>query len=154
MTTTSYRVSRCTDPRNAPQEIFWAEINGDKYLVRNEFVSSVREMVPVPALKDAIGTIKALLKRVEQCNAVDPKDVVNVARDRELFELRVQAQAFNLLLRFYETEPANAPHTIVMLKAHAKDLAAPHLMNDEQNREIDEASRRRTLGMKNQWGIK
>jgi len=151
MTDPRYRFSRCIDPRYAPQKIHWATVDDIK--VQRELVRAVSETVPRSAIIDAIADINAVLDRVETCEALDPEDVKNITRDRELFEIRINVESFGLLLRLYTVEPNWAPHTIVVLRVHAKHVTPGEDPNLEQDKEIDEASRRRVNGLATRWGL-
>jgi len=146
-----YRFSRCTDTRNAPQNLHWAKY--DDIDVEHELVEAVQAVVPAIDIIDTVTEIKAILTRVSSCNALDPEDVKNLSRDKALFEIRFQLDSVGLLLRLYVTEPDLAPHHIVILRAHAKKVGVSIDSRRLQNREIDEASRRRVKGMPKRWGL-
>ena len=80
------RLSRCTDPSNAPQRVHWAVV-GDIRTER-ELVTAVARHVARAALPDAIAEIKAVLQRIATCRAVDADDIKNISRERDLFEIR------------------------------------------------------------------
>lgn len=148
----SYRMSRCTDPSCAPQELRWAAVDDVKTV--HELVTAVRPHVPDAALPDVIADIKAVLRRVTTCEAVDPDDVKNISRDRNLFEIRIQLDAWGLLIRIYTAELPELPKVILVLHVHQKVIGVGDSETaDLQNAEIDIASRRLTLGRSTRWGL-
>lgn len=149
-----YRHSRCIDPANAPQAWHWAVIQGDPTLVWRELVAAIEPHISKAERPDVIGSIKAVLERVEQCRAVDPDDVRNIERNRDLWEIRFQLEPWDLVIRIYETEISLLPNHIVALLSHEKvvDVAADEIA-DLQNAQIDEATRRWVSGRASLWGI-
>ncbi|PUB21462.1 hypothetical protein C8K30_1145 [Promicromonospora sp. AC04] len=147
-----YRMSRCTDPSNAPQQLHWAVVSDTR--VERELVTAVLPHVPRAALPDAIADIKAVLQRITTCQAIDPDDVKNITRDRNLFEVRFQLESFGLLIRIYTAELPELPHHVLALHVHQKVIG---VTDDEtadlQNAEIDIASRRLALGHATRWGL-
>jgi len=152
--TIGYRVSRCTDGRNAPQHWWWAVVDGDPKRVWRELVAAVRPNVHPNAMPDVVGDIRAVLERVEACQAVDPDDVKNISRNRDLWEVRFQLETWNLVIRIYETEVGHLPEHMVALLAHEKvtDVADDEIA-DMQNAQIDEATARWVKGQPLNWGI-
>lgn len=149
-----YRFSRCTDVRNAPQTWHWATIDGDKYKVQRELADAIRTHVPAAARLDVVAEVKSIIERIEACQAIDPDQVQNLARDRNLWEVRFQLQSARLCIRIYVTEIAILPEHIIALLAHRKvvDVGEDEIA-DLQNEEIDEASRRWVAGRANYWGV-
>lgn len=147
-----YRLSRCTDPCNAPQRVHWAVIGDTR--VERELVSAIAPHVARAALPDVIAEIRAVLQRIATCQAVDPADIKNIARDRELFEIRFQLASFGLLMRIYTAEPEDLPRHVIALRVHQKVIGVSDAETvDLQNHEIDIASRRFVLGRSTRWGL-
>ena len=149
-----YRHSRCLEKANAPQNVVFACIDGDERTVVREMQDAVRSSVAPEVLADAIGQLRALITRVERCEAVDPDDVRNISRDRDLWELRLDDQAFGVHVRIYVTEIPEFPHLLIALHAHAKFIdGTEEEIAAKQNAAIDEASRRWAAGRHDRWGI-
>lgn len=147
-----YRLSRCTDPANAPQSIHWAVI--DDIHVERELVTAVVPHVVRAALPDVVAEIKAVLQRIATCRAVDPDDIKNIARDRDLFEIRFQLPSFGLLIRIYTAELKELPRHVVALHVHQKVIGVSEAETaDLQNQQIDLASRRLAQGRATRWGL-
>ena len=147
-----YRLSRCTDPSNAPQRVHWAVV-GDIRAER-ELVTAVAPHVPHAAIPDAIAEIKAVLQRISTCQAVDPDDIKNISRDRDLSEIRFQLASFGLLIRIYTAEPGDLPSHVIALHVHQKVIGVSDTETaDLQNHEIDVASRRLSRGRPTRWGL-
>lgn len=123
-------------------------------MVWRELIDAVVQHVPQAAWPEVRADIRTNLERIERCQALDPEDVKNVSRDRDLFEVRLQLETWSLLIRIYETEPPAMPHHIIALRSHRKVV---NVHSDEiarlQNDEIDIASRRLTAERVNQWGV-
>lgn len=149
-----YRYSRCTDSRNAPQVWHWAVVDGDPTVVWREMIDAVRPHVPPMALPEVRADIRVVLERVQACEALDPEDIKNIARDRDLWEIRFQLETWDLLIRIYETEVPDLPNHVVALVAHEKvtDVSDDEIA-DMQNEQIDRASRRWLDGRSSFWGI-
>jgi hypothetical protein len=147
-----YRLSRCTDPSNAPQCVHWAVIGGTR--VERELVTAVAPHVARAALPDVIADIKAVLQRIATCQAVDPDDIKNITWDRNLFEIRFQLEPFGLLIRIYTAEPEELPTHVIALHVHQKVIGVSDTETaDLQNSAIDIASRRLALGRPTRWGL-
>lgn len=149
-----YRLSRCVEQANAPQQWHWAAIDGDRSVVQRELLAAVKPHVPTGAWPEVRADIKVYIERIEACQAVDPEDIQNISRDRDLFEVRLQLDTWSLVVRIYTTEPRHMPHDVIALLAHRKvvDVAANKIA-DLQDAEIDEASRRLTAGRVIRWGV-
>lgn len=149
------RPSRCLDVANAPQVIHWAAVGGDPEVVSEELVSAVKLSVPPGQVVDAVSDIQALLGRIEHCQAVDPDDVVPVARYEYMWELRVDDKASGVHLRIYCAELPELPHTVIALHAHAKFVAGTDAeIKKRQDEAISVAALRFEAGEKSLWGIK
>lgn len=151
-----YRPARCLDKANAPQQMHWAPIDGDPRRVSSELAQAIRFFIEGrEALEEAMGQMRALIGRVEQCVAVDPEDIVNITRDRELWELRLDDQAQDMHVRVYCTQIAPLPHVLIALHVQAKDVSLPdEEILEAQNDAIDEASRRWRQGREDWWGLR
>lgn len=105
-------------------------------------------------MPEVTGAIRAVIERIEACQAVDPRDVRNITRNRDLFEIRFQLEPWNLVIRIYETEAKHLPQHMVALLAHQKmtDVSDDDIA-DLQNAEIDTATRRWLDGRSTNWGI-
>ena len=148
----AYRLSRCTDPSNAPQQVHWAVMGETR--VERELVTAVAPHVARAALPDVIAEIKAVLQRIATCQAVDPDDIKNITRDRDLFEIRFQLESFGLLVRIYTAEPEELPRHVIALRVHQKVVGVSDTETaDLQNSEIDVASKRLALGRPTRWGL-
>lgn len=147
-----YRLSRCTVLSNAPQQLHWAVVGDNK--VERALVTAVMPHVARSALPDVIADIKAVLQRITTCQAIDPDDVKNLTRDRNLFEIRFQLDSFDLVVRIYTAELAELPHHVIALRVHQKVIGVTNGETaDRQNDEIDIASRRLALGRATKWGL-
>lgn len=146
--------SRCLYEVNAPQSIHWATVDGDPACVAQELIGVVRAVVPTQHQIDAKADVMAVIERFESCRAIDPDDVVPVARDARLWEMRIELLAYALLIRVYETEIDELPAHIVALRAHRKHV---DLTDEEiraaQDAEIDIASSRYDGGRSVFWGL-
>jgi hypothetical protein len=121
-----------------------------------EFYDAIRQNVDAKAYIDAKAELAAVLERVLSCRAADPGDITNVARFRDLWEIRIQLGSFGLLMRIYETELDVLPVHIVALRAHAKKVAKldRQQITELQNDEIDIAIRRWQKGRNDLWGLR
>ncbi|PJJ77507.1 hypothetical protein CLV28_0727 [Sediminihabitans luteus] len=149
-----YRFSRCTESANAPQRLHWAVIGGDPRFVFNELATAIKAQVHPNALIDAIADLRAVLERIEQCAAVDPSDIKNITRNRDLWEMRFHLDTWGLIIRIYETEVRELPAHIVLLHAHQKVVdVRPEEIADLQNEQIDVATARWIEGRPSAWGL-
>lgn len=148
------RPSRCLDTDNAPLELQWAVIESDPVFVKRALLLAVKDQVPQAALVDAWGEVQAILQRYEQCLAIDPDDIKPIARHAHLWELRIELEAYGVLLRVYEAEVPELPSSLVALHAHRKVIGATE---DETKRaqdvEIFIAIRRFDTGRRDRWGL-
>lgn len=117
-------------------------------------ISAIKENCDSRHYLDVIADVQATLELFQRCQAIVPDDVVPVARDHSLFGLRVQFEAWGLLIRIYETEAPHLPHHLVALRCHQKVTDVPP---DEikvlQNAEIDIATGRWLRGRDEMWGL-
>lgn len=151
-----YRPSRCTDPSTGRQTMHWATVAGTSNFVQSELVEAVRRSVGKKMQLDVLAEITAVLERVLACQAVDPEDVRNLERCRDLWEIRFQVRSVGLSLRVYTTEVPEAPQHIIALLAHVKRVAGldSEEIAREQNDRIDEAARRLVAGRRDMWGLR
>ncbi|MGP5697331.1 hypothetical protein, partial [Brachybacterium alimentarium] len=148
------RSSRCQDASWAPQILHWAVIEGDRRIVVREFTDAIRSAVDPRHFVDAMADIRATLETIERCCATVPGEVEPVARDQNLFELKISFKTWGLLVRIYETEDPRLPGYLVALRAHQKVVNVSQQDIDQmQNLEIDIASRRWVSGHATLWGI-
>lgn len=139
---------------NAPQTIHWASVGGDSRAVVDELVAAVKASVPEARVRDTVLDVQALLERIEQCRALDPQDVVPVARHHSLWEIRLNDQASGVHIRIYCAELPDLPHTIVALHAHAKFVGGTEQeIRDQQDQAISLAILRLEAGRKTAWGL-
>lgn len=123
-------------------------------MVSRELSDAIRASVPESHRSDAIGQMRALIQRVEQCLALDPDDVIPVAQHRSLWELRLNDQAFGIHVRVYIAEMPELPHDIVALHSHAKFVDGDdEEIRAKQGAAIGVAIDRWTRGRNTRWGL-
>lgn len=148
------RPSRCLTEDNAPQSLHWAEVGGDRFVVSTELTDAIRSSVADSMVIEAVQDFRALLERIEQCRAIDPDDVVPVARHPQLWELRVNDQSSGVHIRIYCAELPELPHIVVALHAHAKFVAGtPADIKARQDEAISLAILRLEAGRRTWWGL-
>lgn len=148
------RQSRCLDPGNAPQEYFWAVIDGDPKAVAKELAAAIRAAVPAEQVVNVAADVNALLERIARCEAVQPDDVKPVTRHDHMYEFKVDDQASGVHLRLYCAEVPELPRHVVVLRVHQKVVEGDdEAIRKQQNAEIDVAIRRLDLGRRTFWGM-
>lgn len=134
--------------------LHWAKVGTDPRVVSRELVAAVEASVPAAHKVDAVQDLRALLERVEQCRALDPDDVVPVARHPHLWELRLNDQASGVHVRIYCAEVPELPHDVVALHAHAKFTdGSPSEIKVRQDQAISLAILRFDAGRRDRWGL-
>lgn len=147
------RPSRCLSPSRAPQVLHWATIGGDRTLVSRE-IQEVVDALDEPLRIDAAASLIALFGRIEQCLAVDPDDVVPVARYSYMWEFRINDHASGIRLRLYCAELDEYPNTVIVLHAHAKLVeGSPAEIKQWQDEAISQAAIRFEAGRREAWGL-
>lgn len=153
MVTYGPRDSRCCYEANAPQQLHWAVIADDPRHVVEELTTAFKSCVPPEARIDAWADVKAVIERFERCHAVHPDDVKPIMSDPRLWEMRIELETYDLILRVYETEIRELPGKIVALRAHRKAIAGSRRdIRDAQDAEIKVAGDRWDAGRDQFWG--
>lgn len=147
--------SRTLDQKFAPQSIHWATVEGDRAAVARELIGVVKAEVAPEVQADAKAEVVALLERYEQCTAVQPDHIKQIRKDPRLWEMRIPAKAYRLLIRIYETEIDELPKHLVALRVHQKEIVQGDAAATRaaQNSEIDVASARWDAGRTTCWGL-
>lgn len=151
---TGSRPSRCLDRSNAPQVLHWATIDGVDEAPKKDLLTALVQVVPRSELTDYWPWVMSVFRRIEQCMAIDPDDVVPLARHMHMWELRINDQPRGVHIRVYQAEVPELPNTLVALHAHLKVIAQSEEETKRlQDVEIFKAIRRFDLGRQTRWGI-